>query len=233
MVKLPAKTVTGDNFAAVQAQSENGKLYTVSGGVYTEIATYDAGVTDYYSVEDYLDSSEWSVKAADGTTNVAYYPVVYKLTNNNTADTDALTYTGDVNVDTMAEVSKTIANKLAGGTATTAVDGENITTYTVAGTHIEQNTDLVDLFGLSSQQISWEWKFEGTQNTTTGLAEYDEEDTILGNLMAERIDTEKNTSDFKGDVVKLDGANWVQPVEYTDYCLDTKFDITITVVQED
>ena len=107
--------------------------------------------------------------------------------------------------------------------------------YTSAtGTHIEQNTSVNDVFGLGDQKITWAWTFDPA---------FDKVDTILGNLIAERANVSGVTNslagaanDFDGDVVKLSGPDnqaVSQPVEYTDYCLDTRFDITIKVEQVD
>ena len=79
----------------------------------------------------------------------------------------------------------------------------------------------------TNANITWEWKYEGQQ---------DEADTILGDLIAKK----KETTDTKDYYVvsytaatndTLASASKLE--EGTDYCLDTDFDITLTVTQQD
>lgn len=179
-------------------------LYTKDGDNYTLTTAWDGNVEHWYALHD----------AAEVDNEKGYWPVVYTMAGETN-------YTGDVNDDTL----KAIADKIAGNFAenkTSVQDGTNLSKYTFTDVkkHIEQNQDLSDILKLGDIALSWKWEFEGIN---------DGADTILGNLMAERIG--KN---FAGDVVKSTGAGtFVQLVEGTDFCLDTNFSIDITVTQVD
>ena len=241
MVPLKLGTVTPENLAEIKTQSDNGEIYTRSGG--TDLTNYEyRAVTDvdendnttqYYTVEDICidNNTDWTGNVAVGNN---YYPVVYSFTGSGTTTYTRLT--DDYDTNTVDEIAKLLAGKFDGGVAPAGVpDTDTSTKYTSAtGTHIEQNTSVNDVFGLGDQKITWAWTFDPA---------FDKVDTILGNLIAERANVSGVTNslagaanDFDGDVVKLGGADnqtVSQPKEYTDYCLDTRFDITIKVEQVD
>lgn len=140
-----------------------------------------------------------------------YYPVVYKLEDSSTAYSN-----GDTSEDTLNKIAKTIAEKF-NSNASVTTDGECITKYEVTSDTVAPKTDLATKFGIKDENLSWKWAF-GTENNNNDGA-----DTILGLLMA------------GNEVVKLDSDNstYKKPTEYTDYCLKTSFDLTITVSQVD
>ena len=246
MVPIKKGSVTPENFDAICQQSENGAIYTredgdglikntndsKTGHTYTKVAyvTENDQTTQYYTVEDLLDSDDWEV---DGDADANYYPVVYTLHG----DTESI---GTVAVDTLSKLANEMAEKLKVSKGTDTIDGTNaktnpdvtnnmVTTYKVTGTHIEQNTDYTNHFKLGGENITWVWDFEDT---------YDKHDTILGQLIAERVNVngDAHSKDFLGDVVVLgdvDETDVSQPTEYEDYCLDTRFNIKIEIEQKD
>lgn len=179
-------------------------LYTKAGEDYTLTTVWDGNVEHWYALHD----------DAEVDNEKGYWPVVYTMAG----ETD---YAGDVNDDTLKAIADKIAANFADNT-TSVQDGTNLSKYTFTDVkkHIEQNQDLSDVLNLGDIALSWKWEFEGIN---------DGADTILGNLMAERIGT-----NFAGDVVKSTGTGtFGQLVEGTDYCLDTNFSIEILVEQVD
>lgn len=142
-----------------------------------------------------------------------YYPVVYKADG----DTDV---TGTVAVDMLAEIAEAYTAAV-NGTAATPTDGTgldlNKKIYTTSKV-FDVNKDLSEL-NLSNEAITWEWTFDATDDN------HDKADTILGNLIT--------PTNANGAVVKLDSASYVALTEYSDYSVNTSFEIAISVTQID
>ena len=273
MVPLATGVVTEENFKDLADITENNAHVAVEAKQYNGLwvkddvtkeykraTTYQDGET-YYTLEDYVDN------------DAIYYPVVYAMAGGATTtvpDTDNRN-DGPANkdVDTIKEVVKNIFNavKATAGNSISWANDDTVTTggdptvytATVKSDVIENNKDLATVFDLAQQSISWNWEFEDVEsdfnameeNATTnpyGIDEQDKLDTILGNLMAKRVDDKNSSSDFKGEVVKLSAGNdvdtwtWKAPKEAVtsvptdpgnDFELDTMFDIDILVEQID
>ena len=182
---------------------DQGNYYVYSDNTYTPATASDSANT-LYKLTDVVDVSF---------DNGKYWPVVYTLTGDTSYEA------GTVDKDSLAEIANQI--RLSDRT-------------------VEQNTDLSTL-KLSNLAITWKWAFEqpvdnsGESENTTFRDMCDGADTILANLMAERIKDEDTTSVFAGEVVKLDdtGNSYSAPDVNDDYCLDTSFNIEITVTQVD
>ncbi len=113
---------------------------------------------------------------------------------------------------TAVKIAEAWAKKVnTNATAETPADNDTSVTYKVEKT-VDPNTNLSNEFGLADDTVTWAWAFEN-QN--------DNADTILGLLK----------SDAK--VVKKTDETYGELTEFTDYCLDTAFDISITVTQVD
>ena len=142
-----------------------------------------------------------------------YWPVVYTMEG-------ATTSTGDTTSDSLKALADKVIAKV-GTPGSPAMEGISGYTYTDIEKHIEQNKDIATAMGLNNIGISWKWAFDGVNDSA---------DTILGNLMAKRIDS----PDWVGEVVKTNTTGYTNElVEGTDYCLDTNFSIEITVTQVD
>lgn len=206
-VMVEVVDVTEDNFPAAG-------LYTKDGDNYTLTTAWDGDVEHWFALHDAA-----TVENEDG-----YWPVVYKMES----DFAETSHEGDVDGDTL----KAIADKIVARFTDTeagfeSVDGTHTSKYTYTDLlkNIEQNQDLDDVLELGDIKLSWAWDF-GTPGVASG---YDALDTILGNLMAERIG-----QNFAGDVVKSTGTGTFGPLtEGTDFCLDTNFSIEILVEQVD
>ncbi len=149
----------------------------------------------------------FSMKDAATVGEGGYWPVVYNTSN--------MTTLAGTSADSTLAVVQSYLNAVMGEEVTLAdVAGvaTNGTKYTVEKNY-NPNTDLASL-NLGDETISWEWAINGNDGA----------DTILGLL---------NDSSTKGNVVKLDGADYVAVVDGTDYCLNTYFGITFTVTQVD
>lgn len=141
-----------------------------------------------------------------------YYPVVYTLAGTTTA-------TGNDTSDSLTVVANAIAAKLgmtAGGAA-----ADTSVTYT-GSTTFDANKNLAD-FAVGGLKLTWAWEFESGA-TPEAIAENNGADTILGML--------ENTISG-AEVVKEVSGYYKAADEYTDYCLDTMFDLNITVEQVD
>lgn len=165
---------------------------------------------NYTKANTFEESATYFTLEDDVVVSSYYYPVVYKLAGSTTYSN------GDTSNDTLNKIAKTIAEKF-NSNASGTTDDECITQYEVTSDTVAPNTDLATQFGINDENLSWEWAF-GTENNNNDGA-----DTILGLLMA------------GNEVVKLDSRNstYKKPTEYTDYCLKTSFDLTITVSQVD
>lgn len=168
-------------------------------------ATFDPNA-EYYTLEDIVDLSK------------DYYPVVYAADK-----TD-----GTIDEDSLNAIAFDYAQKLGytGALDTEAVtaDGELVYEYTFSAEY-DPNFNYADL-EVANDALTWKWEFEQAAGTDM----YNGADTILGNLMA---------GEANGTVVKVDaGGNYTEPeaissVDMGDYCLDTSFEIDITVTQVD
>lgn len=207
-VMVPTEVVTAENFS----NAEEG-YYTESNGTYTEANAFTEN-TDYYTLEDYVNLT------AD------YYPVVYKL-GSTASDVDHKTEftTGAVTSDSLAGAAAAIAGVIKTGSTGTTTDG--VTTYTLESEVINPNTDLAAALKLAGETLTWEWAYDNDNCEKKGddAGDLCKADTILGNLMANAAE---------GTVVKAaSDDSYKAPIEITDYCLDTKFSIDITVTQVD
>ena len=248
MVPVQKGTLNTENFDEIIAgtPADDG-LYVKDGANYKKVETtaeYDENV-DYFTLEDYVVN-----------TYENYYPVVYSLEN----DTGELAYAydeeNDQSVDTLAAIADAIFKKvttaqdgiLAVGTTTTdARTGKWVWSNTATSGVLENNNDLSKIYTLSNAKLKWEWNFYDDTDADTAATDLsknisleDKLDTILGNLMAERVDDTNSTTDFNGEVVKLsaDNTSWTAPLEASngtqnDFCLDTQFNIDILVEQVD
>lgn len=204
------------------AGGEYGVMVPVKAGVVTE-ANYDEFAdlyiidasgyyvpatgwidTTYYTLEDHMYIG------------ANYYPVVYTLDNGDAED--ATDYkVGTTAINTIEEIATIIATQLGLTTVTPGADAS--VTYT--GTKdFESNTELADFINLDNKVITWAWAF-GTPGFE--ITDNDAADTILGML--------ENTTD--GEVVIKYADGFKAPTEYTHYCLDTRFELEITVAQRD
>ena len=206
-VMVPVEGVTAENFGDV-------------GNVFY---TFDNGTKEYAKADAYADATPYFElhDAAEVTNTNGYWPVVYSMAG------ETVYTAGTVSDDSLKAVADLIADKIS-----TTVDpvqhatNKSQWTYTDIVRNIEQNKDIAaEEMNLGNIGISWAWEFD-----YDGAGTYDAQDTILGNLMAERI----GGGDWKGDVVKYkDATTYEQLTEGTDYCLDTNFTIDITVEQVD
>lgn len=206
MVKVPDGTVTETNF------KELGKLYVLTNSGYEEANSFDESVESYYTLEDEVNTSDLDT----------YYPMIYKLTG------DTLYTSGTIKEDSLSKIAEAIVAKF-GTTTTPDTDEYNITTYEITSKEINPNTDLDTEFGIDNEVITWNWNFEGKTDGDKADIK-DKADTILGLLMKKE---EAGTDAIDGTVVKLSSNVYTEPVEHKDYCLDTSFDIDITVSQVD
>lgn len=202
MVPVDEGVVTAANFTEFEA----GTLYKLVSDTYVPAEKGD--ITNLYTLEDKVVLS------------VDYYPVVFALDGKFTTGTYA-------NEDSLVKVAGKIAEKLslAAGTPDAAT-----VTYTGVPVSFVPNTDLADLLDLDAEKITWVWAFERDGENDENKAMFNGADTILGNLIANRL------TPGSIRVVKLVGDNYVTPVaaagaDYNDYCLDIKFAIDITVAQ--
>ena len=217
MVPVADGVLTEENYEEIVAK---GELYTGTvGGTYTLVTTGSApdATLSYFTLED-----EVNVAAK-------YWPVVYKMTGN----AEGTTVTSNDTEDSLAKIAEQIFEQInKDDTANLVEDTQNVKTATVESGIIENNLELAqDVFKLGGELITWEWNFtDATPDAQWDISQKDKQDTILGNLMAQRQD-----ADFHGEVVKYDttNANFKAPTEHTDYCLDTQFNIDITVAQVD
>ena len=196
---------------------EFGDLYYKVGDKFVEATAY-ADDTQYYTLEDKV------ILNVPGTSG-KYYPVDFILK-------DKYDNADDWSVDTLREVADDIAEKIAGASNFAVNDeGKATVSYSLkasAANKFNPNTNLATEFDLDAERITWEWKFE-RGNTEAEKNMYNGADTILGNLMAKAIDS----TDTTYEVVKLVGSEYAPLVEFTDYCLNLKFEFAITVAQID
>ena len=203
------------------AAGSYGLMMPVASGVVTE-TNFDEFTGLYYKDGDnYTLATAWASGASyytledDVTVANKYYPVVYSLAGG-TATTGT-----SIAADSLKAAADAIALKLG----LTAGEAATDTSITYTGTNpvtFAPNTNLNTLLALGGETLTWAWAFEQGDDDTAKAAN-NGADTILGLL-------ENTTS---GAVVKKDGNNYKALTEYTDYCLDTMFEINITVAQTD
>lgn len=218
MIKVPENTITEANFDEYADE-----LYTLTGTTtYSKVNAW-AGTVDYYTLEDEVTLN---VDSDNSTNDAAYYPVVYTLTGN--TNTTGTTYTAD----SLKAVADAIKDQLDDVNSTVEDDLGNATVKYANTLPFDSNTNLAG-FKLDNLEITWAWAFERKDGSTV-IPMYDGADTILGMLIAKEVaGTAPDTDNYT--VVKLtDADNRIftsELAEFTDYCLDTKFDLLITVTQ--
>lgn len=199
-------------------KGDYGIMIPVDKGVVTA-ANFDEFSQDLYTLSNgtftkataYSDVDFYTLEDAVSVTD-DYYPVVYTLAGNTS-------YSGTDADNTLEEAAKLIASQM--GLTAAAPASDTSITYTGTKT-FESNTDLAS-WKVDGLTLTWAWAFGNENEVGNDASENDKADTILGLL--------ENTTE--GTVVKLSGTNYVAPVEYTDYCLDTCFEIDITATQVD
>ena len=235
MVKVANNTiVTAENFDEFEG------LYTYNSSTQTyDEATVFAADTDYYTLEDYVDLTD------------DYYPVVYALTGSGVAGEETTYNAGTVTADSLANVVGAIGSSVStvASSTTAASDTNNmLTTVTYVSEVKDTNTKVEETLKLSNEKLTWAWAFcSDTAVCSTEQVGDDAQmlckaDTILGNLMAGATETQ---------VVMLDGGSYIDlnkgiTANENDYlvfkgatetdavaCLQTSFDIDITVTQVD
>ena len=251
MVPVADGILNSENFDNIaNASGADAGLYTRddSTGIYTKVTGVTPDTTPsgtYYTLEDYVVNAN------------TYYPVTYTLHGEDTSTIDPdITTNGPTvkNTDTLQAIADTILGQISsagvGGTpASWTYDAGAYSATAVSGV-VENNQDLRNVFKLKDTVLTWNWEFNDTKDEDQvhdgidhHISQQDKLDTILGNLMAKRVDGTNAgtaTADFRGEVVKFVDASstYKAPTEATgtelhDYCLDTKFDICITVEQVD
>lgn len=183
-------------------------LFTKDGEKFVKVETSDPwdGSKDYYTLEDYVELTGM------------YYPVIYTL------DGDIEYKTGTCTSDSLAALALVLVKAVKSDTALATPDSSKISLYNDITSNVyAPNTDLAGTaLNLDKVKITWEWNYD------RGNTMYDGADTILGNLMETGVDN------LAGVVVVYNGTDgYTTPTEYTHYCLDTKFDVDITVTQVD
>ncbi|MBQ4546236.1 MAG: hypothetical protein IJA17_03655 [Oscillospiraceae bacterium] len=177
---------------------------------------------EYYTLEDAVVVAQ------------RYYPVVYKLDNGDDGENATDYKDGTIAINTMEEIATIIETQLGLTPGAAAAD----TSVTYTGTKaFEANDNLAEVINLDDKVITWAWSFTDVADVIDNI---DKMDTILGMLMAKDITPDDDEDSFI--VVKLndndtpanDSDDYFEaPTEYTDYCLDTKFELKITVAQTD
>ena len=252
MVPVAPNVVTATNFdELIAGTAADDGLFTYDGTAKTynkvQEGTLWASVSTekFYTLEDYVVFNEAGMDR--------YYPVYYTMggTTTNTSYAEQELNLTAKKENTLEVISDKILTNVGTNTGDWTWDTtNNAWTKTISSGRVDHNTDLKAHFKLEDQTIAWEWEFEDDdsefglmeEGTDYGISQQDKLDTILGNLMAERVDDKKGSSDFKGEVVKLTETNkYKAPMSYLDdtadhvgdFCLDTQFNIDILVEQMD
>lgn len=225
-VMSEVNNVTAENFSDFA-----GNLYTESSGTYTAVDTGTAAFsasTTYYQITD------------SATVTSDYYPVVYTLTGSGTTAYS----TGSVSVASAQAVATTLANAIAetdvSGAASTTGKYTTVYANTVATGSYNANTNLA-ISGpqLGNLNLNWTWAY--------GDGTYDDQDTILGDLIAQKNGTMTDGvvvySNATSGAITSYTAVTVQSQSNTDYTvkvgtdvvayLNTGFAIELTVTQID
>lgn len=205
MIPVEAGVITSENYT--EFFDDGRKLYhSADEANFIEVFAADPfkNTGSYYTLENRAELAE------------NYFPVKFNL--------DGTTTKYAAPLGTTTDTLKEVANRIAGQINTyTSSYAAGITTYTLNDVKtFAPNTNLASV-GLEDEMITWEWAFEGQS---------DEADTILGMLIAKRInaiDPDPDVDNFY--VVKLKDGAFIELIEFTDYCLDIKFDIEFTVTQ--
>lgn len=135
------------------------------------------------------------------------------------------------------------------------LEANNVFTRTVSAT-FQPGQDLAKIsrdgdtrWRVNDETLTWEWAFEQEINRDL----YNAADNILGRLSAEKIAKAKDSELIDDFVVCVDrtysynsdgqlvfdkdgfgdGSVLIRPEEYTDYCLETMFDIELKISQVD
>jgi len=200
-------TVNETNFETLKTAG----LYTGTPGTsYTKVtAVYDASAT-YYQL------AYTAIVGAEG-----YYPVVY-------------TWDGKPALTKVTAIANGILEKINSPTDTdSTIAGYSST----VAKNYDSNTNLDTVIDLDAESITWQWEF-GSAETEIGkevVADSDDaRDTILGDLMAdgEVVDVDGDTI----TILKVEPATGLvkKGVSGPEVgCIQTKFDIKITVEQVD
>jgi hypothetical protein len=197
-------TVNATNYASLQAKG----LYTENSGAYTKVTSTTYSDRTYYALA-------YTVKLES-----AYYPVVYSWYANGSS-------TATANTTSATAIADAIAKKFNSSATDNNTTSTAVATYSVSKS-VAPNIDLTTTDGVAikAEKLTWEWKFEDGK---------DSQDTILGDLMA------AGTGNTNVVAVESDGAvtvltvtdNIVKNGENEVGCLETKFDISLTVEQAD
>lgn len=224
MVEVPAGVVTEANF------TEFTGLYTKTGNTYTPATSWSN--TDFYTLEDVVDLT------AD------YYPVIYNLAG----ATNTIATPGAITADSLNAIASLIDTKLGfNGTHVTNdynASNNDITVYNCTAT-FSANQNLADVFKCNDLKITWEWKFcnnDPVCDDASGDASCDtcKADTILALLMADTTGVVVKTGTNEYTTLKRGNTETTKDLVFigdstTDFvaCLNTMFDIEITVEQVD
>lgn len=194
--------------------------------------------------------------------NWPYCPVVYSLhpvsgtglivdEAQNTASVRYPTSFTDKSLDIISMTLKWVA--FNDGMTWPDMDSQDVFTRTISK-DIPANTDLSKIwreaYGIANERLTWEWVID---HPGEDLDRYNLADSVLGRLAAEKLHPANLAAgdSAEGIVVMEDrhlkqvsGGHWVYagpknngclilPVEYEDYCLETMFELEITVSQID
>ena len=185
--------------------------------IYVENVITEANFDEFAEKDNlYYTSNDSDFYKVESTTTwddtVAYYTLEDYVNLTGAYYPVVYTLTGDTNATgTLADIATALADsnilKMTAGTP----NAETVVTYT-GETTFDSNTNLANEFKLGEERLTWVWLFSANDGA----------DTILGNLMAGNL-----------KVVKYDGVKYTKPAIYADYCLETMFDLEITVEQVD
>jgi hypothetical protein len=109
------------------------------------------------------------------------------------------------------------------GEAVTPTTTDCVSTYTVSKQYAP-NYNYTTALGVANDTLTWAWAIEYGDNVDAKKM-YNGADTILAQLQAGTL--------ANAEVVRVDNDTIQAPEEYTDYNLETSFDISITVTQVD
>jgi hypothetical protein len=189
-------------------------LYTLNDKTYTKVTatTYSSGT--YYALA-------YTATVGDG----GYYPVEYSYYSNGTSGADTTKAT---------EIALVIAANFVDDL--TKLENADKTdagvSYTVSKS-FDSNVDLTDTtngIGIKNEKLTWAWAFSSTDNAN------DTKDTLLGDLMAAGTSNDKVVAvgtDNAVTVLTVGTDNIVKNGKTEVGCLETKFDIKLTVEQVD
>lgn len=181
----------------------SGKLYVLRAGGYNLAINPFEEDVSYYFMQNELELS------------TDYYPVVYSL--------NGVTAANGIGSDSLQEIAESITNQIGNPEFTDAVNG--VSTYEGTGsfspsTISSANQGII----LANQVITWKWSYENGDSEEEKIM-YNTADTFLEML-------NNSTTEI---VVKYDNEyrEYNTLEKYTDYNLETQFDINLTVTQTD